>query len=71
MTKISKRSDYERTRPVKAKKKNKTKVTLMNETGKDKLLNPLLITLECCLIMARRLHTSEVDLKFAALRKTS
>jgi len=69
MKKISKRSDYERTTPVKTKKK--MKVTLMNETGKDKLLNPLLITLECCLIMARRLHTSEVDLKFAALRKTS
>ena len=48
----------------------KKKVTLMNETGKDKLLNPLLITLACCLMMVRRLHACEMDLKFAALRKS-
>ena len=45
------------------------KVTLMNETGKDKPLSPLLISLVCCFMMARRLHACEMDLKFAALRK--
>ena len=39
------------------------------EAGKDKLLNPLLITLACCLMMARRLHVCEMDLKFATHRK--
>ena len=46
-----------------------TKSHLMNEAGKDKLLNPLLITLACCLMMARRLHVCEMDLKFATHRK--
>ena len=50
-------------------RKKKTKVTLINETGKDKLLNPLLITLACFLMMARRLHVSQMDLKFFVLRK--
>jgi len=50
-------------------KKKKTQVTLMNKTGKDKLLNPLLITLACCLMMAGRLYIYEMDLKFAKLRK--
>jgi len=51
MAKISKRYDDGRTRTdtsvKERKKKTKTKVTLMNEAGKDKLLNPLLITLAC------------------------
>ena len=49
-------------------KKKKTKVTLMNKSGKDKQLNPFLITLACCLIMARTLHVCKMDLKFATLR---
>ena len=59
----------ERELPLLSKKK-KTKVTLMNEAGNEhKLLNLLLITLACCLMMARRLHVCEMDLKFATLRK--
>ena len=44
------------------------KTTLMNKTRKDKLLNPLLIILVRCLIMARRLHACKMDLKFSKLR---
>ena len=42
MAKISKRSDYGRARTDTSVKKN-----LMKKTGKDKPLNPLLITLAC------------------------
>ena len=45
------------------------KVTLMNKAGKDKLLNPLLIVLTCCLMMARRLNFCKMDLKFTVLGK--
>ena len=71
MAKILKRYDDGRmTTAISVKEEEKkTKVTLMNEAGKKKLLNPLLITLACCLMMARRLHVCEMDLKFAALRK--
>ena len=49
MAKILKIFDYGKTRTafsIKEEKKG-TKFTLMNETGKDKLLNPLFLTLMC------------------------
>ena len=49
---------------------SKTKrITLMNDTGKNKRLNPLLITLACCLMIARRFHVWKMNLKFSALWK--
>ena len=69
MVKISKRCDDGRARTTTSIKEKKTRVTLMKEAKKDKLLNPLLTTLAFCLMMARRLHVYEMDLKFAALRK--
>ena len=45
------------------------KVILMNEGGKNNPMNTLLLTLVCCLMMARRLHACEMGLKFAALLK--
>ena len=44
--------------------KKKLKINLMNQTGKDKLFTHYL-TLACCLMMARKLHVFEMDLKFA------
>jgi len=38
----------------------------MSKTGKDKLLSPLLVTVACCLLMARRLRACKMDLKIAA-----
>ena len=58
----------ERELPLPSRKK-KTKVALINKDGKDKILNLLLVTLVCCLMMARRLHVCEMDLKLAALWK--
>ena len=49
------------------KKEKKPKVILMNEAGKDKLQNPLLITLACCLMMARRLHVCKMNLNLPRL----
>ena len=45
----------------------------MNKTVKDKLLNPMLITLARCLMMATslRLHVCQMDLKFDALMEIS
>ena len=65
------RSDCGRMRTAASikEKKKKTKVTLMNKTGKGKLLNTLLIALACCLVMARRLHVCILDLNFAILGK--
>ena len=52
------------------KKKNESH---LDERGWEryKLLNPLLITLACCLMMVRKLHRfiCKMDLKFAVLRK--
>jgi len=64
---LKKRYDYGRARIVTSVKEKM--VTQMNETRKDKLLNPSLITLAYCFMMARRLHVGKIDLKFVMPRK--
>ena len=68
IAKILKRSDYGGYKNCHFHQRKQMKIALMNENGKDKLLNPLLITLVCCLMMAKRLHVCEMGIKFAALR---